>query len=116
MSDDMNNDLNQKISQLSSILTKDKIPDNIKNLLSGLTKSNNSDNLSEQDKSLKTLSRVKHIMDKLDASNHDERVILLNAVKPFLNASRQKKLNNFIKLLQMVSLSSLLDENQLESS
>jgi len=116
MSDDINNDLNQKINQLSSILGKDKIPDNVKNLLLSLAKSNNSDNLQETDKSLKTLTRVKHIMDKLDASNHDERVILLNAVKPFLNSSRQKKLNNCIKLLQMVSLSSLLDENQLGSS
>jgi len=41
--------------------------------------------------------RVKNIMERLNASNHDDRVILLNAVKPFLNLSRQKKLNNCIK-------------------
>lgn len=112
----MSDDFNQKINQLSSILGKDKIPDNVKNLLSTLAKNSNTDNINETDESLKTLTRVKHIMDRLDASNHDDRVVLLNAVKPFLNATRQKKLVNCIKLLQMVSLSSLLDENQLGSS
>lgn len=112
----MCDDLNKKINQLSSILGKDKVPDNVKNLLSTLAKATTTDNLNENDESFKTLSRVKHIMDRLDASNHDERVILLNAVKPFLNASRQKKLANCIKLLQMVSLSSLLDDNWLSSS
>ncbi|MBP5426952.1 MAG: hypothetical protein J6Y29_03550 [Clostridiales bacterium] len=112
----MSDDLNQKINQLSSILGKEKIPDNMKNLLSTLLATNNTNEISTKDESLKTLTRVKHIMDRLDASNHDERVILLNAVKPFLNLSRQKKLVNLVKILQMVSLSSLLDESELGSS
>jgi len=46
----------------------------------------------KKDESYQTLKRVKNIMERLDASNRDERVILLNAVKPFLNSSRQKKI------------------------
>ena len=111
----MSEDINQKINQLTSILGQEKLPDNIKNLLTSLsnTKNTTSSDINEKDESYQTLKRVKNIMERLDASNRDERVILLNAVKPFLNTSRQKKLSSCIKILQMVSLSSLLDENQL---
>ena len=114
----MSEDLNQKINQLSSILGQEKIPDNIKNLLVSLSNSTTSDNVDKtnKDESYQTLTRVKTIMERLDASNHDERVVLLNAVKPFLNSSRQKKLSSCIKILQMISLSTLLDYNQLSSN
>jgi len=112
----MSEDINQKINQLTSILGQEKLPDNVKNLLASLSNAKNtntSSDTNEKDESYQTLKRVKNIMERLDASNRDERVILLNAVKPFLNSSRQKKLSSCIKILQMVSLSSLLDENQL---
>lgn len=114
----MSEELNQKISQLSSILGQDKLPDNIKNLISSLSNSSTTDNIDKNNKddSYQTLNRVKNIMERLDASNHDERVVLLNAVKPFLNSSRQKKLNSCVKILQMISLSTLLDDNQLSSN
>lgn len=112
----MSEDINQKINQLTSILGQEKLPDNVKNLLTTLSNAKNtntSSDINEKDESYQTLKRVKNIMERLEASNRDERVILLNAVKPFLNSSRQKKLSSCIKVLQMVSLSSLLDENQL---
>lgn len=114
----MSEDLNQKINQLSSILGQEKIPDNIKNLLTSLSTSNTSDtkDVNTKDIPSQTLSRVKTIMERIDASNRDERVVLLNAVKPFLNTARQKKLNSCVKILQMISLSTLLDDNQLTSS
>ena len=107
----MSEDLNKKINQITSMLGQEKIPDNIKNLLSNLANATNANNSNDTDESYKTLTRVKNIMDRLNASNHDDRVILLNAVKPFVNLSRQKKLEGLIKILKMVSLSSLLDEN-----
>ena len=108
----MSEDLNKKINQITSILGQEKIPDNIKNLLSNLSNATNADTSNENDESYQTLKRVKTIMERLNARNHDDRVILLNAVKPFLNLSRQKKLDGLVKILKMVSLSSLLDENQ----
>lgn len=107
----MSEDLNNKINQITSILGQEKIPDNIKNLLSSLSNATNADNQNENDESYQTLRRVKNIIDRLNASDQDDRVILLNAVKPFLNLSRQKKLTSCIKILRMVSLSSLLDES-----
>ena len=46
----MSEELNQKISQLSSILGQDKLPDNIKNLISSLSNSSTTDNIDKNNK------------------------------------------------------------------
>jgi hypothetical protein len=122
----MNDDLNKKIKQITDILGQENLPDNLKGLLSILTAPTAKEeispkaieapvikeekaNRSETDDSIDMLRKVKKIMDKVN-TNNDPKINLLNAIKPFLNNKRQKRLNDCMKLLQMSSITKLLDD------
>lgn len=51
----------------------------------------------------KALSRIN--------SGNDPRINLLHAIRPFMNSKRQKKIGNCIQLLQVASLSRLLNDH-----
>lgn len=57
------------------------------------------------------LATARNALSKLNSSN-DPRINLLNAIKPFMNNRRQKKIGNCIQLLQIASLSRLLNEQE----
>ncbi len=50
-------------------------------------------------------------MDRIKSAN-DPRVNLLQAIKPFMNARRQKKIGNCIQLLQLTGISKLLNDRE----
>jgi len=50
-------------------------------------------------------------MDRIKSAN-DPRVNLLQAIKPFMNARRQKKIGNCIQLLQLTSISKILNDHE----
>lgn len=123
----MSDDMNKKIQQIAELLGQETMPDNVKNLLSVLAGSleKKEDETreagveEEQPKEEKParienandsdmLSRVKKLAGSMGAGN-DPRINLLHAIKPFMNSKRQKKIGNCIQLLQMSSLSRLLD-------
>ncbi|MDD4493780.1 MAG: hypothetical protein PHV32_05450 [Eubacteriales bacterium] len=57
---------------------------------------------------LEMMRKLSTVMDKFRDSN-DSRVSLLRSVKPFLGNRRQKKIQNCITLLQLGSVSKLLE-------
>ena len=124
----MSDDLGKKIKQITDLLGQDNMPDNIKGLLSLLANSGNQKE-TEQTKSsemipvkeerssknefednLEMIRKVKNVMDRLNTKD-DPRINLLNAIKPFLNNTRQKKLNNCVKILHMHNLTKYVDEH-----
>jgi len=126
----MSDDLNNKIQQIADILGKENMPDNVKGLLSLLASSLGSKDeapgktVSEEASSeepvkkrlepeddTETFRKVKKVLDKFNTGN-DPRMNLLHAIKPFMNNKRQKKLNNCIQLLQMTSLTRLLNDHE----
>lgn len=124
----MSDDLNNKIQQIADVLGKEKMPDNVKELLSLLAGSLGSKEASpeisereipveeakkqpEPEENAEVLRKVKNVFDKLNTGN-DPRINLLYAIKPFMNSKRQKKLGNCIQLLQMTSLTRLLNEHE----
>lgn len=125
MSDDMNN----KIQQIAELLGQEKMPDNVKSLLSLLAGSLEKKEeeaaapaVEEEQLQVKeekpvrsetgldpeTVNRVKKLAGSLGSGN-DPRINLLYAIKPFMNSKRQKKIGNCIQLLQMSSVAKLLD-------
>jgi hypothetical protein len=122
----MSDDLNSKIKQITDILGQENMPDNLKGLLSLLTgpsgaKQEPSADMAqlpsakeeqsgrnELDENLEMIRKVKKLMDRV-STTHDPRVNLLTAIRPFLNTTRQKKLNGCIQLLQMSSLAKFVD-------
>jgi len=134
MSDD---DLGKKIQQIAELLGQENMPDNVKGLLSVLSGSFSDNNdtkdkapglaqksnetpdtvLRENSKSAdnsdssdgtELLMRAKKMMDKLGTGN-DPRVNLLHAIKPFMSGKRQQKIGNCIKILQLASMTKLID-------
>ncbi len=124
----MSDDLSKKIKQITDILGQENMPDNIKGLLSLLANSGSqtkneasesNDALSVKDEkaskseledNLEMIRKVKKVVDRLN-SKDDPRINLLNAIRPFLNNTRQKKINNCIKLLHIHNLTKYIDEH-----
>jgi hypothetical protein len=114
--------LEQSINKFTQLLAGDELPDNIKQIISSLlinTKSNtdNTDssknftkNTSEtndyskdsskntSDEFLKILPKLKMFFD-MTKQKPDNRINLLNSLKPFLSESRKQKVDNSIKYL-----------------
>ncbi|EPR13674.1 hypothetical protein [Ruminiclostridium papyrosolvens] len=129
----MSDDMGDKIKQIAEMLGQDSnsgIPDNVKGLLNMFMSSNNSkdetssdDNSSEKENSSEDSSRadtddladmarkMKKAMNMLN-TNNDPRVNLLNAIKPYLNDNRQKKLQKCMKIIKIGSLTKMLDESE----
>lgn len=57
------------------------------------------------------LATAKRALSRFNESS-DPRINLLNAIKPFMNNRRQKKIGNCIQLLQIAGLSRLLNEQE----
>lgn len=123
----MSDDLSKKIKQITDLLSQENMPENLKGLLSLLagpggkeetqTKpvdppalTENNQNKSEVDDNVEMMRKIKKVMDRLN-TNNDPRINLLNAIKPYLNTRRQKKLDSCIRLLQVTSLAKLMEES-----
>lgn len=112
MSDDLS-DLMKNFSNSNIDMNK------IKNILNSLnssdksSSSNNSSQNSSQNTSsdsnatnidMNTILKIKEIMDKINSSHNDKRSHLLMALKPYLRESRQTKLDQYMKLLDIAPL------------
>ncbi len=130
MSDDMGDKIKQIAEMLGGQDSNSGIPDNVKGLLNMFMSSNSSkdetssdDNSSEREKPSEESSKadtddladmarkMKKAMNLLN-TNNDPRVNLLNAIKPYLNDNRQKKLQKCMKIIKIGSLTKMLDESE----
>lgn len=124
----MSDDLNNKIKQIADLLGQGDMPDNLKGLLSLLGASGGKEEVrqkpsepvplkedravkSDLEENLDLVRKMKNVMDKLNTRN-DPRINLLTAIRPFLNNSRQKRLGNCIKILQVSKLTNFMDDHE----
>lgn len=129
----MSDDMGDKIKQIAEMLGQDSnsgIPDNVKGLLNMFMSQNSSkdetssdDTSSEKENPSEDSSRadtddladmarkMKKAMNLLN-TNNDPRVNLLNAIRPYLNDNRQKKLQKCMKIIKIGSLTKMLDESE----
>jgi hypothetical protein len=128
----MSDDMNDKFKQIAEMLGQNSntnIPENVKGLLNMLlssSSSNSKEESSSDDSSLKSDSnersvktdtdeltdmtrKIKKAMNALNTSN-DPRVNLLNAIKPYLNNNRQRKLQTCLKLIRIGGMTKLMDD------
>lgn len=123
----MSDDLNNKLKQLTDLLTQENMPDNLKSLFSLLTGPSTSEPSQKVEEApaikepkeepqnkndFDTTDMVRKIRTVLDRVNTrtDPRVNLLTAIRPYMNSTRQKKLDNCIKILQVSTLARLMDD------
>jgi hypothetical protein len=125
----MSDDLGKKVQQIAQMLGQENMPDNVKELITLLANSMGSKEssadqaappnaetaekpaITEPVVSTEMLDTARKTLDRLNTGN-DPRINLLHAIKPFMNSKRQKKIGNCIQLLQVASLSRLLNEHE----
>jgi len=128
----MSDEMGDKFKQIADMLGQNSnanIPDNVKGLLNMLMSNSSTKEESPQDATPEKPStngesarvdtddvndmarKMKKAMTMLNTPN-DPKVNLLNAIKPYLNKGRQKKLQTCMKLMKMGSLTKLFDESE----
>ena len=108
MSDNMSNLMNQ----ISNMLNSNDIPDDIKNMMSNLSKSQKDSSTSNTaspneisnssqapDLDIETIMKIKKIMDSMKETKNDPRANLLRSLKPYLKDSRKEKVEQYIQFL-----------------
>lgn len=108
MSDNMSNLMNQ----ISNMLNSNEIPDDIKNMMSNLSKSQKDSSTSNTaspneisnssqapDLDIETIMKIKKIMDSMKETRNDPRANLLRSLKPYLKDSRKEKVEQYIQFL-----------------
>ena len=90
----------------------DNIPDNVKDMLNSFIKNSNTSNTSnskEEDSSndtfpdidMDTILKLQKVITAMNSTQPDSRANLLRSLKPYLKPSRQKKIDQYIKLFNM---------------
>jgi hypothetical protein len=125
----MSDEMGDKFKQIAEMLGQNSnanIPDNVKGLLNMLSNSstkeeshqddipqkpstNGESPKADTDEVIDMTRKMKKAMNMLNPPN-DPKVNLLNAIKPYLNKNRQKKLQTCMKLMKMGSLTKLFEE------
>lgn len=127
----MSDDMGDKFKQIAEMLGQNSntnIPDNVKGLLNMFMTNNSKDEGSAEDNSesprtsedasrsdtdeMADMTRkMKKAMNMINTAN-DPKVNLLNAIKPYLNKNRQKKLQTCMKIMRIGSLTKIIEESE----
>lgn len=107
----MNEDLSSMFEKLN--INKDAISpemiDNIRNMFNNISSSSDSTSSNKSpDIDMDTILKMKSIMDKINAKNDKPSSKLLYDLKPFLNESKQNKIDKYVKMDKMVELLPLI--------
>ena len=94
-----NIDMNKVNDILNSLNTSGKSSSTNNSTQDTSSNSNTTNNID-----INTILKIKEIMDKINSTHNDKRSHLLMALKPFLRESRQTKLDQYMKLLDIAPL------------
>lgn len=106
----MSDDFSEVINRFSEILKEKNI--DLNNITSGNTQtSNNSTNTETNDFSLdvETILKIKNIISLLNQNQNSPRNNLLHSLKPYLENKKQEKLEQYIKIANLLSVMENLD-------
>lgn len=111
-----NEDMSELFSKFSNMINEGNIPDEMKDILSSLSKNNekedNCNNQEEESSSsidFETIMKMKTIMEKMKGGQNDPRANLLLSLKPYLKESRKDKIDQYIKLFSMSKVMELFN-------
>ncbi len=112
-----NEDMSEIFSKFSNMISEGNIPDEMKNILSGLSANSNNDSQKSEDTNdassidFETIMKMKTIMEKMKGSKDDPRANLLLSLKPYLKDSRKDKIDQYIKLFSMGKVMDLFNNS-----
>lgn len=75
------------------------------------TKDNSDFNNLDFNLDIETILKIKNIIDKINKSNNNPRNTLLSALKPYLKNNKKEKLEQYIKIANLLSVLEGIDSN-----
>lgn len=113
-------DMSEMLKNFSSMMDGKEIPDNIKEMLNSL--SNNTNNSSSETSTrsdssnnpsidLETMMKMQKIMSAMNSSSNNSGANLLRSLKPYLNPSRQAKVDEYIQLFNIEKVINLMNQS-----
>ena len=106
----MNEDINNVFEKFSEILKEKDI--DLNNII-GSEQSNENNNSNNNDFSfdINTIMKIKNIMDNMNNKNSPRNQLLMS-LKPYLEDEKKEKLEQYIKIANLLSVLSSLDEQK----
>ena len=106
----MNEDINNVFEKFSEILKEKDI--DLNNIIGNnqSTESNNTNN-SDFSFDINTIMKIKNIMDNMNSKNSPRNQLLMS-LKPYLEDEKKEKLEQYIKIANLLSVLSSLDEQK----
>lgn len=115
----MNEDFSEIINKFSSILKEKDI--DLNNIVGGTPpptdfNDNNSQNEKNTDSSdfnldINTILKIKEVFNAINKNSHSPRNTLLLALKPYLDESKKEKLEQYMKIANLLSVLENFDNN-----
>lgn len=105
-------DMSEIFSKFSTMVNEGNIPDEMKSILSSLSKGSEGDNTNAESSretvsdeapqiDFETIMKMKKVMEAMNSNKNDPRANLLLSLKPYLKDSRKEKIDQYIKLFGM---------------
>lgn len=98
-------DMSNIMEQINKMMKNNEFPDDLKNILNNFKNSSDNSNDSNEsnqsatpDIDINTILKMKQIIDSMNSNKDDPRANLLKSLKPYLKESRQKKVDQYVKL------------------
>lgn len=113
-------DMSEMLKNFSSMMDGKEIPDNIKEMLNSLsnnTTNQNSETNTRVDSSsnpgidMETMMKMQKIMSAMNSSSNNSGANLLRSLKPYLNPSRQAKVDEYIQLFNIEKVINLMNQS-----
>lgn len=112
--------MSEMLKNFSSMMDGKEIPDNIKEMLNSLsnnTTNQNSETNTRVDSSsnpgidMETMMKMQRIMSAMNSSSNNSGANLLRSLKPYLNPSRQAKVDEYIQLFNIEKVINLMNQS-----
>ena len=114
-------DMSDMFKNFSSMMDGKEIPDNIKEMLNSLANNNsNSENTKADTRTdftnnsgidIETMMKMQKIMSAMNSSSNNSGANLLRSLKPYLNPSRQEKVDEYIQLFNIENVINLMNQS-----
>lgn len=117
-------DMSDMFKNFSSMMDGKEIPDNIKEMLNSLANNSSNSSNSENAKAdirtdftnnsgidIETMMKMQKIMSAMNSSSNNSGANLLRSLKPYLNPSRQEKVDEYIQLFNIEKVINLMNQS-----
>lgn len=98
-------DMSNIMEQINKMMKNNEFPEDLKDILNNFKNSSDNSNDSNEsnhsantDIDINTILKMKQIIDSMNSNRNDPRANLLKSLKPYLKESRQKKVDQYVKL------------------